>query len=314
MTLILGLDAGGSKTRALLADLDGTVVAALDAPGLDPNGGDDWQGRLAQILAWARKGRTLSAAALGLSCHGETEATSALQRVAAAQGLGDIPHLVLNDVEIAFDGAFAGGPGILLLSGTGSMVWSGNGQKSLRVGGWGELFGDEGSAYWIGREALGRVSRSLDGRCPGAETLTQAILKATGTDAAGLLGWAFGQKERRAAFAALARTVCATAEAGDAEAQAILARAGRNLADHVRAARIQLAAPDLSWAPAGGVFACKAMVAAVAEHVGPAVPPCLSPAAGAVLRAATLAGLTPGVAFIARLANGQHMTSLEEKD
>ena len=72
----------------------------------------------------------------------------------------------MNDVEAAFVGAFAGRPGVLLLAGTGSMAWGSDGTRQVRTGGWGEGFGDEGSAYWIGRRALGLASQALDGGTP----------------------------------------------------------------------------------------------------------------------------------------------------
>jgi N-acetylglucosamine kinase len=313
MTLLIGLDSGGSKTRALLATGEGDVLAAVDDVGLDPNGATDWPARLSAILARLTQGRTITAAVLGLPCHGEDAMTSAAQRDAAAQALGPIPHLVRNDVEIAFDGAFAGGPGVLLLSGTGSMVWAGNGHDSLRVGGWGEVFGDEGSAHWIGREALSLATQALDGRRPEAQALAQAVLAATGTDAARLVTWAFARTDRRAAVAGIARAVCAVAEAGDPVARNLIDQAAAALAAHVVAARDRLATPTLNWAHAGGAFNCKPLLAAVAGRIGPPVPAQLVPAAGAVLRAAQLAGINPDAGFIARIGHGQHMISTEEK-
>lgn len=313
MTLLIGFDSGGSKTRALLVTGEGAVLAAVDDVGLDPNGNTDWPARLSAILARLMQGRTITAAVLGLPCHGEDAMTSAAQFDAAAQALGSVPHLVRNDVEIAFDGAFAGGPGVLLLSGTGSMVWAGNGHDSLRVGGWGELFGDEGSAHWIGREGLSLAAQALDGRRPDAQSLAQAVLAATGTDAERLITWAFGRTDRRAAVAGIARAVCAAAEAGDPVALSLIDQAGAALAAHVVAARHRLATPVLSWAHAGGAFNCNALLAAVAGRIGPPVPSLLVPAAGAVLRAAQLAGISPDAGFIARLGRDQHMISTEEK-
>lgn len=303
MTLLIGLDSGGSKTRALLVTGEGAVVGAVDDAGLDPNGTKDWPARLNAILARLMQDRPITAAVLGLPCHGEDAMTSAAQRDAAAQALGPVPHLVRNDVEIAFDGAFAGGPGVLLLSGAGSMVWAGNGRDSLRVGGWGEVFGDEGSAHWIGREALSLATQSLDGRRPEAQGLAKVVFAAIGTDAERLIAWAYGRTDRRAAVAGIARAVCAAAEAGDPVA----------LAAHVVAARSRLATPALNWAHAGGAFSCNALLAAVVARIGPPVPSRLVPAAGAVLRAAQLAGISPDAGFIARLGHGQHMISTEEK-
>ena len=313
MTLLVGLDSGGSKTRALLATTAGVVLDAVDAPGLDPNGSGDWRGRMAAILVRLTRGRDVAAAVLGLPCHGEDADVSAAQRAAAAAALGSVPHLVLNDVEIAFDGAFAGRPGVLLLAGTGSMAWAGNGQESLRVGGWGEIFGDEGSAYWIGREALSLASQGLDGRCPEAEALAQAVLAATGAGAGGLITWAYGRADRRAAVASIARVAGTLAEAGDPVALDLIEQAAAALAAHVTAARLRLASPDLGWAHAGGAFNSAALLAAVTQRLGPPELAQLGPAAGAVLRAARLAGQIPDPGFIARLGQDQHIIPTEEK-
>lgn len=312
MTLLVGLDSGGSKTRALLATGAGAVCSAIDAPGLDPNGSSDWRGQLTEILVRLVRGQKIAAAVLGLPCHGEDAGVSAAQCAAAAAALGSIPHLVLNDVEIAFDGAFAGRPGVLLLAGTGSMAWAGNGRESLRVGGWGEIFGDEGSAYWIGREALSLASQGLDGRCPEAQPLAQAVLAATGASADGLITWAYGRADRRAAVAAIARVASALAEAGDPVAQALIEQAAEALAAHVTAARLRLATPGLGWAHAGGAFKSAALLGAVSRRLGPPEPAQLGPAAGAVLRAARLAGITPDPEFIARLRQNQDIIPTEE--
>jgi N-acetylglucosamine kinase-like BadF-type ATPase len=61
----------------------------------------------------------------------------------------------LSDLELAHAGAFAGGPGVLLIAGTGSSAYSVDSRgKIRRAGGWGPLLGDDGSAFWLGRQAL----------------------------------------------------------------------------------------------------------------------------------------------------------------
>jgi len=164
LDLVLGLDSGGTKTMLDLADRNGVVQTVRRGPTLDPFADRGWPDDLASMLRdyavwWPR----IVGGALGLSCHGEVEAVSARQ-IKVTADLLPVPHLVLNDVRVAFDGALAGRAGVLLLSGTGSMAWAGDGNRDLRVGGWGEAFGDEGSAHWIGREALSEATRALDGR------------------------------------------------------------------------------------------------------------------------------------------------------
>src|SRR5213078_4483038 len=84
--------------------------------------------------------------------------------------------LVVNDALIALAAGAGDDPGIVIISGTGSIVYGRNERvEAARAGGWGHMIGDEGSGYWIGREALAAVMRAGDGRGP--ETgLTAAML------------------------------------------------------------------------------------------------------------------------------------------
>ena len=130
--LVLGLDGGGSKTVVALADRDGAVVALRRGPGLDPYGNARWRQDLARLVADVGTGEgRLDRAVLGLSCHAESAATSADQ-TACARRLFAVPVDTLNDVHVAFEGALAGGAGVLALAGTGSMAWAGDG-PGLRI-------------------------------------------------------------------------------------------------------------------------------------------------------------------------------------
>ena len=300
MNFVLGLDSGGTKTIAVISDQRGHVLKRWDGPGFDPMAGDAWRDDLAQAVDLLCQGRAPAAAVFGLPCHGETDGVTRKQRV-AVRSVVKCPHLVLNDVEIACDGAFAGSDGVLVLAGTGSMAWAKVNGDSLRIGGWGDAFGDEGSALWIGRQALSLASQAVDGRleAPGFAT---AILAACGVRADELIEWAYAQTSRRAAFAALAREVSALADTGDATAIALLQSAARALADHGMAARRKLGRPALSWSHAGGVFGSEVVRDEMARLLGPPLAPKLPPVGGAVFRAVTLAGWTADGDLVRSLA------------
>ncbi|SNB73928.1 N-acetylglucosamine kinase [Arboricoccus pini] len=300
--LVLGLDSGGSKTLAAVADPAGGIVMLAMAGGTGALDRPDWDDVLAGLLRRClRPG--LVAAALGLSSFGEVEASTArqtalVQDLLPCPALLRHPALLRNDVEIAFHGAFAGGPGILLLAGTGSMVWAGAADGTrIRVGGWGDLFGDEGSAYWIGREALARAAMALDGRQDG-RAFASAVLAAIGAEAVdareggALLDWAYGLDHRRPAIAALARTVDAEAVKGDLLARDLLAAAADHLAMHVAAARRRLpGGATLPWSLAGGLFDSKTLTDLVVQRIGrDPLPARLPPLGGALLAAARAAG------------------------
>jgi N-acetylglucosamine kinase len=319
MPYVCGLDSGGTKTLLALVDQDGAVLGCERSASLDPSKNVDWPADLAAAVgqAVARIGGVgaIEAAAFGLSFHGEITEISQRQQTVAGELLPDCARkarlIVENDVRIAFDGAFAAEDGVtcggvLVLAGTGSMVWAsrnGPGDRQLRIGGWGDAFGDEGSAFWIGREALALVSQTLDGRAE-ARTLTQTVLSAIGVGASELLAWCYQLPDRRARFATLAPVIGHLAEQGDAAALQIIDGAADHLAAHALAARRQLDLPaTCSWSHAGSVFNCQLLIEKLAQHLGaPPIPPRLPPVGGALIRAARLAGWRINRKWIDRVA------------
>ena len=306
MSLVLGLDSGGTKTILAFADRTGQVVGLRRSSGLDPSADKNWAQALQKMLnqdALAMK--QVEAAVLGLPFHDEVAEYTAAQN-AEAQALIPGKSLVQNDVRVAFDGALAGRPGVLILAGTGSMAWAsrnGPDDPHIRVGGWGDAIGDEGSAFWIGQKALAAVSRDLDGRAPAPE-LSHGILSALGVQSGDLIGWCYRLQNRRTGLAGLAVAVSALADAGCAEAVAILHSAADHLAAHITAAWHQTNPQGpLCWSYAGGVFSSQIVLRRVAEKLQHApVPPRLPPVGGAILRAARRAGWVIDEAWLDRLA------------
>lgn len=316
--LVLGLDGGGSKTLMALAARDGRVTRVLTSDGINPLDAAHWREPLDAMFERLRvELRKLDGAALGMPGYGEVPHVSAAQAAAVGSRLG-CPHSLHNDVEMAFDGAFLGQPGVLILAGTGSMAWaqaqgSGpheggahSGGPPIRVGGWGSAIGDEGSAFWIGREAIARTTRALDGRLAApefAEAMLAAMrLPATEAPAA-LLGWYHSRPHIRSAVAALATTVDALAAGGDVTARSVMLQAAHHLSDHVEAARRRIGQPDAAWSYAGGVFASAVVCDSMAMRLGTAPRPAiLPPIGGALWRAACQAGWSVDAAWVARLA------------
>jgi glucosamine kinase len=136
--------------------------------------------------------------------------------------------VVVTDIEIALEAAFADGPGIVVSAGTGSVaVGRDRTGQQHRIGGYGWQMGDEGSGYAIGRAALGAVSRAADGRSPHT-TLTDRVLEATRSpDFEALVRWAAGASP--AEVAAIAPHVLSVAAQGDTLAQGIADYAAREL-------------------------------------------------------------------------------------
>jgi N-acetylglucosamine kinase len=314
MSHVLGLDGGGSKTLIALADRSGAIVALASGASLDPTAAKDWPARLSNQISDVTEGQGIpTAAVFGLSFHDEIKVFTAQQKEVAAQLLPASRVIVDNDVRIAFDGAFASGGGVLLLAGTGSMVWAsrnGADDPHHRIGGWGDAFGDEGSAYWIGRESLSLASRALDGRLPGANEFAHGVLAELSISGDALIDWVYSLDNRRTAIAGVARATARLASAGSAVAQVILDQACHHLADHVRAAEKLLSpAGDhrQPWSYAGGVFSNPSILVGVKHRLGTEpLDPVLPPIGGAVLRAAQLAGWNADAAFIQTLKASLH--------
>jgi N-acetylglucosamine kinase-like BadF-type ATPase len=288
--LILGIDGGGSKALLALADRTGRVLGLSQGEGINPVDNRAWRrGFEARLRPFAGEAG-LAGVAAALPAYGEVEEISADQRGVIATAFGKLPQRILNDVDAAHIGAFAGGAGILILSGTGSMAWARDAAgRSYRVGGWGETIGDEGSGHWIGRRVLGLVSQSIDGRAP-PTPLVDGVFEQLGLDRSNpmnaLEGWVSRLERPRAEISALAPIAARLAETGDAGATALIEQAAEELARHV-ATIARHTGGDIAWSFAGGMFRSQALREAVARRVGrPPQPPRLPPIGGALLAAA----------------------------
>jgi glucosamine kinase len=242
----LGVDGGGTHTRLRLVEAGSGRVwgEGLAGPSALGQGVAAAWAAIAAALAdaAAQAGLPLPAwaecaLAAGLSGAGVPAAVQAF----CADDPGCAALLLASDGEMALNGAFAGGPGVLLIAGTGSVceVRRADGQRAT-VGGWGWRWGDEGSGAWLGRQALVHTQRALDGRASfGA--LAQAVVarlagvpEPTGAVAEALQAW--GERAGQSAFAALAPLVSDAAAQGDPAAEACLQAAAAELDALVRAA------------------------------------------------------------------------------
>jgi N-acetylglucosamine kinase-like BadF-type ATPase len=293
--VVAAVDGGGTKTAAAIADRDGWVTALSPGGGCNPQDNPDWEEALSAVLQ--RLG-TPVAAVVGLPGWGEVPAHDrAMAEVVTGWLAGAV---ILNDVDLAWRGAFPDGDGVLILAGTGSMAMA----RGVRVGGWGDLFGDEGSAFWIGQRALGEMARVIDGRS-GARGFAEALGARLGCGLAGFapLDWAMGQAHPRSAVAGVAREVDEMAEAGDTVARAVLGAAAVELVTLGRTAAARAGLATADWAAAGSVFRSRTVMAGVAAGMGrPAVAARFSALGGGLWAAAVDAGWQPDEAWAARVA------------
>lgn len=305
-TDIAAIDGGGSKTLLLRVRPDASIAEMRRAGGSNPFDVPDWQAVLAMLF----KGQPecCRAAAFGLAGFGEScRLSSELSRYISS--LCPVPHIIRNDADMACRGAFASGPGILILSGTGSIAWGQDAHgRTARVGGWGSLFGDEGSAYMIGRAALIELSKILDGRAADRDGYQARFAALQGwpeePDACGaeLQRWYGNLIEARPAVAALAVKVNRLAEEECAPAVEMIDHAARELAAHIIALRQRLDMPDMCWSYAGGTMQSQILRDMIARQCGQPRPPVLPPIGGVVLAAALCAGWVVDKPFITSLS------------
>lgn len=302
MTLYVGIDGGGSKTRTVAVDASGEVRLDHLSDGCDlPSRGP---AQVRRVLTEIRSAvddvvgadeRVLVTA--GLPALGETDAWDAQLRRLTSEALLGWQVTLRNDVRLALEGALPAVAGVLVLSGTGSMAWGKTADgREARTGGWGPLLGDEGSGFEIGRKALAAALMAADGRGP-ATRLRETLPAALGVDdAKGVLSVLGTLPEAsRYRVAALVPVVMDAASGGDTVARTLVEGAASDLVLHVEAVMRRLGLPpDRPVSYAGGCFRAPplldAFLAALAcAGFTDARPPRTSPAFGGVL----LSGLRP---------------------
>ncbi|MBV9528491.1 BadF/BadG/BcrA/BcrD ATPase family protein [Sphingomonas sp.] len=300
--IFLGVDGGGTKTEFVCIDEVGEVVGrhvegttyhlqvgldgALQAIGAGIAGVCADAGIAPAGLAYAF---------FGLPAYGEDAAIDPQLERQCGQLLGHDRYSCGNDMVCGWAGSLACADGINLVAGTGSIGYGERQGRSARVGGWGEVFSDEGSAYWIAIQGLNAFTRMSDGRLPrGAlhDAFRSKLDLGADLDICARIMGESGLE--RDGIAGLAPLVAEAAAAGDPAAIAIHDRAADELAAMAEALRAELGFAEdepvpLSWS--GGVLANDGSVRSRLEArlvaAGPYQPvePRHSPAYGAALYA-----------------------------
>lgn len=295
--LIVGVDGGGSKTVALVADRSGAVLGRASAATSNYHnvGAERALAALDVVICNALAAAGADETALGAACLGlagvDRPADRALFDSWAARRWPGLPVTICNDAELVLAAGTPDGHGLALICGTGTIALGrrADGRRG-RSSGWGYVLDDEGSGYAIGVAGLRAVVRASDGRGP-ATALTAALLAAWQiTEVAALLPLVYQTPHPTAAIAALSTAVAQAAEAGDAVAQHIMAATYAELAQSLvaTARQLELGGP-VPCAVAGGVALhtaalIPAVIAATAKlglHLAP-VTAVAEPALGAL--------------------------------
>ncbi|HET9702673.1 MAG TPA: BadF/BadG/BcrA/BcrD ATPase family protein [Vicinamibacterales bacterium] len=176
---VLGIDAGGTKTVALLADASGHIVGDGRAGGanLQTDGELEVEKTLHAVIDGATRGLRIVPAAvcLGIAGVDRPRDGDVIRGIMVRLGFRT-NAVIVNDALIALVAGAGANPGVVVISGTGSIAYGVNHRGvAARAGGWGPTLGDEGSGYWIGKRALEAVARDVDGRGP-QTSLTPLVL------------------------------------------------------------------------------------------------------------------------------------------
>ncbi len=274
MRRVLGIDAGGSKTVALLADESGRVLGRAQGGGanLRTHGELGVEKILHGLLEEldAPGGPRPEALALGIAGADRPEDDAVLRAILRRLGFRD-GVVVTNDARIALVAGSPARVGLALVCGTGSIAWGRNARGDVaRAGGWGWHLGDEGSGFWIGVRAVREALRASDGRAASTRLQESLIAHFEIARPEQILRAVYDGEFPRHRVAEFAVKVEEAALAGDESARSILAAAGNELvlaAASVRE-RLELAGTPHDVVLSGGTFrAVATLEAAVAERL-----------------------------------------------
>jgi N-acetylglucosamine kinase-like BadF-type ATPase len=178
----LGIDGGGSKTTCAIGD-EASLLASGDAgpsniTRVGENRARESLHRAVREACAAAKidSHQIQRACVGLAGAGREEVATTMRKIVAEVIPGEIQ--VVGDTVTSVESAFGAGPGVIVISGTGSIAYGRNAQgQTARAGGWGFAVSDEGSAHWIGRALVRDLLRAIDQKL-GSTNEIQAIADA----------------------------------------------------------------------------------------------------------------------------------------
>ena len=170
----IGIDGGGTKTAVAIGKNDGVVLKTIEKSGCSHKaiGIEGVVNIIADSIREITQSINVSTddcagCCIGLPCYGETPDADKEITEKLKMTFPHIPMYIVNDVVVGWAGSLECGEGIHLVAGTGAISYGrSNAGKEARANGWSEFFGDEGSCYWVGRQAMSLFSQEADGRKP----------------------------------------------------------------------------------------------------------------------------------------------------
>lgn len=330
-----GFDGGGTRTTCVLCDSKGSVL------GVGTGGRSNYHNTgLPRALASVKRSYEGAISQAGLTrdkstleaCFGLAGLDSPTDMAIVKRGIrslalgsgGRRADLVVNDWRTAVAGAFIDEPGVTLIAGTGCVAAAqrDRGRKVARVGGWGHVVDDRGSAYDIGRDALYAAMRDYDGRGPKTALLRLIMQKLQVREPQGIIARVYAGHMAVSEIASLSALVSQAAEGGDGVAIEILSEKGRILGELVvsAASKLDMLGARFGVSLNGGVFkAGPPILGPLEESIRVAAPraevvePKLPPACGAVVLLFRRAGVEADGRLVARMKSSLKSASAGNK-
>ena len=259
MKLLAGIDGGGSKTLALIANHQGIVIGRGSAGPSNPNlvgikgSVQNIKSALMEAMGLSKLKR-ISIAVLGVA--GSETQKKLVEELTRSLDFVDRVE-VMNDSFICLAAGTLGKPGVVVVAGTGSITLALDDEgKVARAGGWGYLLEDEGSGFQLGREAVLETLRFLEGRAAYSKLVDAVLEKLEAKEVSDLLSSIYVCENPVLILASLAPLVVKLAEGGDSAAMRIVKKATEGLASCVASviSRSSFSSRPIPVVLSGGVF------------------------------------------------------------
>ena len=276
--LLMALDGGKTKTTCALFDGEGNILSLVSS---GPTGlmlpyeiirHNLWRAITLVLSETNTRLRDVSLVVIGLAdLDTRRDWMKANTIISSLRLPSNVRVIVEHDAAIAYYAVTYGRPGIAVIAGTGSIAFGVNSKgERAKSGGWGWLFGDEGSAFWIAREALTLAARAVDGRGRRTKLVDEFMRRFKLREFLNMLDVIYkdlGADPSR--IAELAELVDEVAREGDELAENILIRAGVELAEaaYAVAMRLRMVEEDVVIGGVGSVFNSIIVRKAFHEHV-----------------------------------------------
>lgn len=233
--IVVGVDAGGSKTVAALAQ-DGQFIRAFEGIAANPSsrGIEAASETIADTITGALDGAHPHAVFVGAAGARRSSVAEAIKETLCARFPG-ASVAVSDDARIALRAAVAEGDGVVLIAGTGSVAYAEHAGKSYTCGGYGYLVGDEGSGFAMGSAAVRLLLRVFDGRAPRDPFVDEIAAQLQAENEIDVLSRVYGNPHAVSHIAALARVILDAANRGERSANKIVQNAALELSDLVKA-------------------------------------------------------------------------------